>query len=83
MDKVEIILNNPWSQVLDQGIGIATKLVEKCLLATKEQSAKSLVFYTNHKLLSAANLYKQFGFVEVDITENKYVEADTKMKLVL
>lgn len=66
-----------------QGIGIARKLVEKCLLAAKEQSAQKLVLYTNHKLLAAANLYKQFGFVEVDITDNKYVEADTKMKLVL
>lgn len=52
-------------------------------MTSKESAAENLILYTNHKLYAAANLYKQLGFVEVDITENKYVEADTKMKLVL
>ena len=66
-----------------QRMGISKKLIEKCILASKEESAKNLILYTNRKLHAAANLYKQLGFVEVDITENKYIEADVKMKLVL
>lgn len=68
---------------LYQRKGIAGKLVEKCIMASKEGSARNLILYTNHKLLSALKFYKQLGFTEMDLNENKYIVADIKMKLVL
>lgn len=66
-----------------QNLGIAKRLIEKCIISAKEASAKNIILYTNHKLKAASKLYKMFGFVKVDITNNKYIEADTKMKIIL
>lgn len=40
-----------------------------------------VILYTNHKLVPAICLYKKFGFCEVDIGCNKYIESDMKMEL--
>lgn len=66
-----------------QNFGIAKKLIEKCIISAKKYSAKNIILYTNHKLKIASYLYKKYGFVKVEITNNKYIEADTKMKLIL
>lgn len=66
-----------------QGLSIGKKLMEKCLLTAKEKNAKEIILFTNHKLDSAMKLYKKFGFVQVEFSDNKYIESDIKMKLKL
>lgn len=66
-----------------QGLSIGKKLMEKCLLTAKEKNAKEIILFTNHKLDFAMKLYKKFGFVQVEFSENKYIESDIKMKLKL
>lgn len=66
-----------------KGLSIGEKLIEKCLLTAKEKNAKEIILFTNHKLVSAMKLYKKFGFVQVEFSDNKYIESDIKMKLKL
>lgn len=66
-----------------KGQKIGNKLMEKCIQFAKENDAKSTILYTNHKLISAIGLYKKYGFKEVDLKHNKYLESDIKMELVL
>lgn len=66
-----------------QGLSIGKKLMDKCLLTAREKNAKEIILFTNHKLDSAMKLYKKFGFVQVEFSENKYIESDIKMKLKL
>lgn len=64
-----------------KGMKIGNQLMERCLLFAKEQSAKKIILYTNHKLIPAIRLYNKYGFKEVALEHNKYLESDIKMVL--
>ena len=63
-----------------QGKRIGSLLLEKCFEKAKEEGAKKLILYSNHKLNAALHLYKKYGFVDLKCDENKYEEADIKME---
>jgi GNAT superfamily N-acetyltransferase len=62
-----------------QGHGVGTFLLEFCLKFAKENSMKSLILYSNRKLLSAIHLYKKYGFHEIELEDGLYERADIKM----
>ena len=66
-----------------QGLGIGKMLMEHCLRIAKKENTKKIILYTNHKLISAIELYKKFKFIEVQLINNKYIESDLKMELYL
>lgn len=66
-----------------QELNIGKLLMEKCLCVSKKENAKTIILYTNHILASALALYKKFGFEEIPLVNNKYIESDLKMKLEL
>lgn len=64
-----------------KGMKIGIKLMEKCLEVSKSEKVNKIILYTSHKLGAAINLYKKFGFKEIPIIDNKYIESDIKMEL--
>ena len=66
-----------------KGKKIGNLLMERCITFAKEKCAEKIILYTNHKLIPAICLYKKYGFCEVDIGNNKYIESDMKMELKL
>ncbi|TCL62764.1 acetyltransferase (GNAT) family protein [Hydrogenispora ethanolica] len=64
-----------------QGLKIGRQLMEKCLAVAKEQQVKKIILYTNHRLNAALILYRKFGFQEIPMKQNKYLEADIQMEL--
>lgn len=64
-----------------QGLKIGKMLMEKSLYVAKQNNAKKVILFTNHILISAIELYRKFGFKEVPIVKNKYIESDLKMEL--
>ena len=66
-----------------KGLKIGSKLMERCIWFAKENVAERIILYTNHKLVPAIRLYKKYGFKEVALKHNKYLESDMKMELVL
>lgn len=66
-----------------QGLKIGKMLMEKCVAVAKEKNAKRIILFTNHTLIPAIGLYKKFGFQEIPLGENKYIESDIKMELKL
>lgn len=66
-----------------QGLNIGKMLINKCLSVAKQNNAKKIILYTNKKLTSAIALYKKFHFEEISIVNNKYIESDLKMELML
>ena len=66
-----------------KGMKIGNQFMERCLLFAKEKSAKKIILYTNHKLTPAIGLYNKYGFKEVALENNKYLESDIKMVLQL
>jgi ribosomal protein S18 acetylase RimI-like enzyme len=55
--------------------------MEKSLEFASQRKAITVFLYTNRRLLPAINLYEKFGFKEVPVAQNKYIEADMKMEL--
>jgi N-acetylglutamate synthase-like GNAT family acetyltransferase len=66
-----------------QGKGISKLLLEKCLERARLLGAKKIVLFSHHKLEAALQLYIQYGFVNVDVTDSPFVTADVKMELLL
>jgi len=66
-----------------QGLSIGNTLMEKCIFIAKQEKAKSIILYSNHILTSAIALYNKFGFKEIPVANNKYIESDLKMELKL
>lgn len=64
-----------------KGLKIGNLLMEKSLEFASQGKAITVFLYTNRKLLPAINLYEKFGFKEVPVAQNKYIEADMKMEL--
>jgi ribosomal protein S18 acetylase RimI-like enzyme len=67
-----------------RGLGIANKLMDKCIDFAKQHNAKEIALITNSALVIARNLYDKYGFKEVLLDSNKYGErGDVKMILKL
>lgn len=66
-----------------KSLGIGSHLMEKVITTAKESGAKKIILYTNHNLLAALRLYEKFGFKDVPLVDNKYIESDLKMELYL
>ena len=66
-----------------QGLKIGKSLIEKCLQTSKQQNIKKIILYTNTKLISAIRLYIKYGFKEIPLINNKYIESDLKMEIEL
>lgn len=66
-----------------QGLGIGNKLLIHCMAVAEEKNIKTLILYSNRKLLSAIHLYKKFGFYEISLEDGVYDRADIKMKKIL
>lgn len=64
-----------------KGQGIGGRLIEQALMYAKENKYSRVLLYTNKKLLPAIHLYKKYGFREVQLLNNKYIESDMKMEL--
>lgn len=64
-----------------KGLKIGNLLMEKSLEFASQRKAITVFLYTNRRLLTAINLYEKFGFKEVPVAQNKYIEADMKMEL--
>jgi len=67
-----------------QGLKIGLQLMEFAISFAKKKQWKSLLLYSNKKLVPAISLYKKVGFNEVPLEEDVYYErADIKMVLQL
>jgi len=66
-----------------QGRGISKLLLDHCLQKARTLNAKKIILYSNSQLKTALNLYKKYGFEDVDATDSPFVTADVKMELIL
>ena len=66
-----------------RGRGISKMLMVRCLEEARLRGAKKLLLYSNHQLTTALQLYKQFGFKNIPVTDSPFVTADVMMELVL
>ena len=66
-----------------QNNGIAKVLIEKAIQTAKKEDAEKILLYSNSKLKKAYHLYKEYGFKEININNNKYETANLKMELYL
>lgn len=64
-----------------KGFGFGNILITTCINISEIENMDKIILYTSHKLLPAINLYKKFGFKEVPLIGNKYIESDIKMEL--
>ncbi len=65
-----------------KGFKIGNQLMEEALKLAKELGADKIFLESNRKLVPALNLYKKYGFVEVEHDANTpYVRSDIKMEL--
>ncbi|MFF2089471.1 GNAT family N-acetyltransferase [Paenibacillus sp. NPDC058174] len=66
-----------------KGRKIGNQLMDACIHYAKAHSANKIILFTNHKLVPAIHLYEKYGFHQVLLANNKYIEADIKMELIL
>lgn len=66
-----------------RGRGISKLLMTHCLEKAKQLGAKKITLFSNHQLVTALHLYKQFGFADVPVTDSPFETADVKMELIL
>ena len=66
-----------------QGRGISKLLLEKCLERARLLGARKIVLFSHHKLEAALQLYTNYGFVHVAVTDSPFATADIKMELLL
>ena len=66
-----------------RGMGISKLLMNRCIEEAHLRKAKKLVLFSNHQLTTALNLYTQFGFKNIPVTDSPFVTADVKMELIL
>lgn len=63
-----------------QGLKIGNQLMDKALEFAKSKDATKVILYTNRILTAAIVVYQKYGFVEIPMLENKYLESDLKME---
>lgn len=66
-----------------RGRGISKLLMNHCLQEAKLRHAKRVLLFSNHQLVTALQLYRQFGFVDIPVEDSPFATADVKMELVL
>lgn len=64
-----------------RGKGIGKKLLSHCLDTAKKLHAEKISLYSNSQLQTALQLYGQFGFMHVEVTDSPLLTADVKMEL--
>lgn len=64
-----------------KGLKIGHLLIERAIQFAKDQQVKKVYLFTNHKLLPAIHLYHKYGFYDVPLIDNEYIESDMKMDL--
>ena len=64
-----------------RGRGISKLLMETCLQKVKELGGDKLFLFSNHQLQTALELYKKYGFKNVEVTDSPFETADVKMEL--
>lgn len=62
-----------------KGRGIGNLLMAEALTYADGRKAEPVYLYTNRKLVPAIGLYEKFGFREIALENNKYLESDMKM----
>lgn len=62
-----------------QGKGFGKLLLECCIENAIKMGAKELILYSNTKLITAIQLYRKFGFIEIPVGNSAYKRADIKM----
>lgn len=63
-----------------QGFGIGTLLLEHCLNFAREKGIQNIILYSNTILETAINLYRKYGFTEIELESGLYERADIKME---
>ena len=63
-----------------QGYGIGTLLLEHSLNFAKENGIQKIILYSNTILETAINLYRKYGFVEIELESGLYQRANIKME---
>lgn len=66
-----------------KGLKIGSLLMKSAIAFARSKHVDSIYLLTNHTLLPALSLYKKYGFCEVPLIDNEYLESDMKMELVL
>jgi len=65
-----------------QGYGIGKLLLEHCLASARLKQISTLILYSNTKLTSAINLYRKYGFEEIELERGHYNKrGNIKMEL--
>lgn len=64
-----------------QGLGIGKLLMEQCLDYAKRKGIKQIIIYSNRRLERAVEMYRKYGFIEIDLGPVLYTRADIKMRL--
>lgn len=64
-----------------QGLGIGKLLMEYTLDFAKKAGISQIIIYSNRRLERAVDMYRKFGFVEMDLGPVIYQRADIKMCL--
>lgn len=64
-----------------RGRGISKLLIEACIDKAKKIGATKLELFSNHQLTTALELYKKYGFVNIDVTNSPFETADVKMEM--
>lgn len=66
-----------------RGKGISKLLLEKCIAEARDRHAEKIILFSNSRLTTALQLYRQFGFQQVEVTNSPMLTADIKMELIL
>ena len=66
-----------------RGERIGDRLMTRAIAYARENGAREVYLFTNHKLQAAIHLYHKYGFVDVPLEDNEYEESDMKMRLTL
>ncbi len=66
-----------------QGKKVGKLLLETAIKKAKILNLESLILYTNHRLVSALNLYTKYGFKFVPVNNAAFERATVKMQLKL
>ncbi|WP_343632381.1 GNAT family N-acetyltransferase [Fluviicola sp.] len=63
-----------------RGLGIGKVLMEHCLKVARERNIEKLILYSNTILTPAIQLYRQYGFEEIELEQGVYERGNIKME---
>ncbi|WP_177181189.1 GNAT family N-acetyltransferase [Parapedobacter koreensis] len=66
-----------------QGLGIGKALCLRAIEEAKGLEAKELILFSHSRLKSALNIYRTYGFAEIEVDKTKYKRANVMMVLPL